>query len=395
MHTKIILAPLNFVKQIGVLLSALLICISINAPASAQIQVQIGGDEGQLKAFLTQRGYDRIETRRISLLESSFFACKGEKRYRVSVNWNGGIRKKEIGNCRIVKTQDQILADLKAKGYERINIEDRSGNYLAIVCKGNNRSRLQINQYGDVTAERAIGRCERILTPTDITARLQAEGYNRINFTDRQLPTYVAEACVRREKFKLEISGTGEIQRRTTLGSCRRAIRGEDLTSLLQEKGLTKIVVTKDSPPRYQAVACRGNDKVEVSVNRYGQVIDEYRIGRCKRRGFTVEEITSAMTDQGYKRIQVKKVAGDNFNARGCLEGRLNEIVLSRRGRLVSRKELGGCNSPKMHELADILRKRGMSDLEFSVTACESGSRNKIIFDEYANRVKVDAIGSC
>ena len=49
----------------------------------------------------------------------------------------------------------------------------------------------------------------------------------------------------------------------------------------------------------------------------------------------------------------------------------------------------------KMHKLADILRKRGMRDLQFSVTACQLGRKKRILFDEYANRTGEKDIGGC
>lgn len=384
----------NWLKGFCILFCALVFTTHTSTESLAQIQLQLGGDEAQLKAMLTRRGYNRIETKQMKVLESEFYGCKDGIRYIIDVKWNGSIKETRVGKCRIQRSKEAIAAELKRQGYERISFEDRGGKFLVIACKGNVRSRLEVNNFGDIVRKRRIGRCEKILSPTDITVQLEEKGYNRIKFIDRQLPIYVADVCEGRKKLRLEINSFGEIKGSENIGSCRRPIRVENLVSVLEEKGYKNVVVTRDRLPRYQAIACRGDNKVEVTVNRYGQIIDEYRTGRCER-AFTIEELETAMRDQGYKRINIKRDGRDTFIAMGCLDGRLNEIKLTKFGKLISRKERGGCDSPKMHKLADILRGRGMRELEFSVTACQRGRKKQIIFDEYANRISEKELGGC
>lgn len=381
-------------QSISALILTVFLSIQIPNQANAQIQLQIGGDEAQLKAMLVRRGYDRVETKRIKMLESEFYACKGDVRYIIDVKWDGRIKETRVGSCRVAKDQQQIARDLTTQGYSRISIEERSGKYRIIACKDNVRFRLVVNSFGDVRETRRVGYCERSLSPTDVTAKLEKEGYNRINFIDRQLPTYVAEACQKRNKFRLALNEFGQIQTREALGKCRRRISSDSLVSLLEEKGFTRIVVTRNRPPRYQAIACRDFRKVEVSVNEFGQIVDEFAVGRCER-AFTKDEITTAMKEQGYKRVSVTQRKDRTFEARGCVDNRLNVIVLTKYGKLVERTEKGSCDSPKMHKLADILRDRGIRDLTFFVEGCESGRKSRITFDEYANRIDKKDIGGC
>ena len=68
----------NYNLIFKIILSALMaIFIWINIPlqASAQLQIQIGGNEADFKARLAADGYDRITTKKLGLSESKFDAC--------------------------------------------------------------------------------------------------------------------------------------------------------------------------------------------------------------------------------------------------------------------------------------------------------------------------------
>lgn len=361
--------------------------------AQAQFSIQIGGSEADFKARLAQQGFDRIDTVKIGLSSSKFNACKGNKRYRIKFEWTGLVETKEIGNCRVAVSEKQVRQTLRERGYKRVIIEDQSGKYLAIGCRDTERYRVEVTHFGDIKRERRIGRCRDELSPTDITAALEAEGYNRVIFTDRQLPRYVAEACLDREKLELTLNRFGEIAGRKSIGQCRDRVQPAELTEILEEKGLTRIVVLDDSLPRYRAEACRKGERVEVTVNRWGDIRDEVRIGRC-RIDFTADELAAAIASQGYTNVSVSPERR-GFVARGCLDNRYLEIAINRFGEVTSRRERGSCDAPRISDLAETLRGRGLRRLDFYVEACRDGSRVRIHFDEFANRIDRQVLGAC
>ncbi|MFK7901313.1 MAG: hypothetical protein AB8B49_00560, partial [Nitratireductor sp.] len=71
------------------------------------------------------------------------------------------------------------------------------------------------------------------------------------------------------------------------------------------------------------------------------------------------------------------------------------DVRLTQFGKLIDRKDRGSCKTIRVNELADILRKRGMKNLEFSVVGCRKGRLERIVFDEYANRVDTEVLGRC
>jgi len=376
----------------AMVLAAFLAALSFTT-AFAQLSIQIGGSEAEYKATLARSGYDRIDTVKIGLSNSSFNACKDGKRYRIKFEWTGQTTTKVIGECRTLLSQEQIADMLAKKGYNRISIEDISGNYLAIVCLSQVRYRVEVNYYGDITGERRIGKCFNELSPSDITAKLEAEGYDRINFINRQPPVYTAVACKDFAMLELKIDVFGIIRESRNIDRCRGGINPDEIVQLLEDRGLTQVVLIDGLPPRYMAEACRDNYRVQVTLNRWGGISDEIRIGDC-RSAFTIEQVKASMRSNGYRNVSVT-TSGDRFITKGCRENRYNEIILSQYGELVSHRDLGSCDAPKINDLAELLRSRGMDDLVFFVEGCENKSKIRLTFDEFANRTNRQIIGGC
>lgn len=382
-----------FCRQIAFMLVCMFAAPLALTSAQAQLQIQIGGSEAEFKAILGSEGYDRIDTHKLGLSSSSFDACKNGKRYRISFEWTGDRDRKVIGDCRIVLDEDQIRKILSDRGYGRITIEDRAGKYIAVGCRGSERLRAELNYYGDISTERRIGQCVRELSPADITAKLESEGYTRISFVDRQPPRYVAEACRESERVKLVIDNFGQILDSTRLGRCSSAISSDQIVRIMEEKGYSRVQLISAQRGRYIAEGCRSGQRFEVTLNRWGDVANEVFLRRCPN-AYSEEQIETAMRENGYRNVSVR-LEGENYVTRGCRDNRYNEIVLSRYGELVNRRDLGSCEAPKINDLAETLRSRGLSKLKFYVEACEGRARVRITFDEFANRTGRDVVGGC
>lgn len=374
------------------LLSAILLG-TMATNTSAQLSIQLGGNEADFKARLTAEGYDRIDTVKIGMSNSSFDACKAGKRYRIRFEWTGHVSQKVIGKCRIMVDEKSIRKLLRERGYKRISIEDRAGKYLALGCFNSDRYRIEVNYMGDIGRERRIGRCQKELSPSDITAKLENDGYDRIRFTDRQLPTYIAQVCNKNDKLELYLNRYGDVKKTRKIGECLSEILPGQVVQLLKDKGFKRVKLIDDRLPRYIAQACRNDQRLEISVNRWGDISDQVRIGRC-RNDYSAEQIINSMRDNNYTNISVRK-SGGNFIAKGCRDNRYSQIILTPYGELIERKELGSCNAPRINDLAESFRKRGLSNIRFFVEACRDGRKIQIEFDEFANRIGRQTIGSC
>lgn len=362
--------------------------------ATAQI-IQLGGSDAEIKARLSAQGYDRIDIVDRGLSSSTYHVCYGRQRIEFKVYWDGRTGgRKVIGGCRLMVSIDQARNILARQGFERINIEDRGGAYLAIACRGPQRLRVRISYQGDIGDQRQLGSCAEELSPTDITAQLEREGYDRIRFTDRQLPKYVATACNGPQQLELAFDRFGREVSRKEIGRCRGPVAPVDLLDILADLGFKQIRVTDPNLPRYKAEACRGKQRLEITLNRFGEVTDQVRLGDC-RDAITKRQLERTLARQGYRQVRVADNGRDGFVASGCLNDRRTELTVSRFGEVVHERGLGPCRSLTVEEVRRQLSGDGFDSIEFYAEACRRGRKLQLQIDDYGQIEERDRIGRC
>lgn len=368
--------------------------LSSAGAAPAQI-IQLGGSESEIKAMLSARGYDRIDVVERGLSSTTYQACLGTDRLQFKVYWDGRIGSPDrIGGCRPFVDEAQVRRLLAARGYERISVENRGGTFIAVACRGNNRIRVNVSPHGDIGPERVFGACQPELAPADIVARLEAEGYDRVSFQDRQLPRYVAHACSGTVRYELVMNRFGEIAERRQIGQCERPVDPFDLPALLARKGIERAVVTDARPPRFRAEGCRGGYKVEVTVSRFGEILDEVRIGRCQPE-LTAAQLSALLRDQGYSNVRVTDNGANGFLAIVCEGNRRSELLINRYGEVSRQVALGPCASPTLREVIARFGEEGVRQARVYVEGCERGRRVRVEIDEYGEIRDRERLGGC
>lgn len=368
----------------------------IAGPMSATAQIiQLGGSDAEVKAMLSQQGYDRIDIVDRGLSSTTYQACFGQDRVQFKHYWDGrigGMRK--IGGCRVLIGEAEVAQLLRQRGYERINIEDHGGNYVAIACRNGDRYRINVTQQGDIRRERQIGQCQNELSPTDIAALLERDGYDRIRFTDRQLPRYVAEACDRNQKVELVLNRFGEIRSRREIGQCEQPINPSDIPRLLAERGWSRVSVTDARLPRYKAEGCRDGLRIEVTLNRYGSITDEVRIGQC-RDELSARQLRVLLEQMGYSQIEVTDNGRNGYLALVCRGNDRSELILTRYGEVQRENRLGGCTARTTTEISEWLRARGYDNIQLQVEACDGATRYVIRLNEFGEAIDRRRTGRC
>ena len=384
-----------FTNFIAILLFVAACSLWQAGPASAQVSIQLGLSNAKVIRELSRKGYDQIEIYDRGMTSVWARACKGGIRYRVRINLRmklSGID--EIGQCRRLLSVEEAQVMLRDLGYRRINVEDQNGFYVAVACNRGVRTRVKMSHFGEIRNQKNIGRCKDELEPTDVATLLRQQGYNRIDFTDRQLPKYVAEACLNNERLKLELNRFGKLRRQTRIGRCDPPIDPTKLYAVLRDKGYNRIQILDDQLPRYVAQACRGNNQVKVTLNRYGRVTDETRIGNCAS-AVTVQQVEKLLNDNGFTRVHVQVNGVGAFEINACLEGQKKIIKLSRYGELVDEVDDGACVTRSFREVRDALRNGGMRGVKFYVEACRKKRRIRIHLNEFGERIGRERIGKC
>lgn len=362
--------------------------------ALAQI-IQLGGSDAETKAILMARGFDRIDIVDRGLSSTTYQACRGTDRVQFKVYWDGRIGNPDrIGGCRPLVSAADAERILAERGYERISLEDRGGQFIAVACRRGERVRVTVSPHGDVAEERVLGRCEPFLLPADITARLEAEGYDRISFQDRQLPRYVALACRGQDRFELVLDRFGRIAERRRVGECERPVDPYDLPALLARRGIERAVVTDPRPPRYRAEGCRGQSKVDVTVSRFGEILHELVIGRCQSP-VSADQLAAVLRRQGYSNVRVTDNGANGFIAVVCMQDRRSELILNRYGEVLREVPLGRCSSFTVQEVISNLSGEEMRDITVYAEGCRRGRRIRVEINEYGEPVGRERIGPC
>ncbi len=366
------------------------------SPAVAQLSLQLGGSDGDVKRVLSSQGYSDIAIIKRKFAATHAEACLDGIRYQMSVLVTGQIKwRQEVGNCRRQVTEKAARKLLRQAGYRRVDLEQRRGRFIAIACLKKRRYRVVVDRHGEVRQDRHLGRCEaESRSPTDIAADLKQQGYTRIKFTDRQLPRYVAEACRGLAKVELVLSRRGEIRQENRIGDCRRAIDAGELVRLLEKRGFTRVKVIDDQLPNYIAEACRKGRHLELTLDRYGKISDQFELGRCARR-ITRAQLLSQLQDKGFNRVKVVKESERGYVVDVCKDQQNHRLSFNAYGTLKKDEPKGDCRSYSVREIAKALSDRGMKDVKIFAEGCRKRRQIRIEFDHLGEPVGRERLGSC
>lgn len=302
----------------------------------AQLKIQLGGSKQKIRRALREQGYTEIEVTYSGLTKSRAEACKDGDRVRMEVTPGGRVKNSsKIGDCRTEVGQQEAGAQLVRRGYLVLRLrERRGGGFLAEVCQGRDRYDVRLNRFGDEVDRDRVGRCRVRLNPAQIAAKLRAEGYNRLKFTDDQLPRYRVEACDKLRRVELTLNRRGEIRDQVRVGECTPPINPRQIGRLLRDKGYNRVNVIDAQLPRYMAEACRDTNRVRVVLTRFGDVRNEKRIGRCSLP--TLKEINDRFRNQfGFKEARTFIEA--------CRGRALIRFELDQYGEIIGRERTGRC----------------------------------------------------
>ena len=364
--------------------------------AVAQLKIELGNSGAEIRRSLNAHGYSEVSIIKRSLGATSVEGCLGSVRYRLKILFTGQTKwREEVGKCRRKIGLDRARAILVEQRYSRIDIESRRNAFVAIACKNQDRLRVSVDRFGDVRQERRLGSCRRsALSPTDVKADLVRQGYSRIKFTDRQLPRYVAEACRGLTRVELIISSDGDVRKESDIGRCRRAIDPSNLVKIMRGAGFNRIKVVDDKLPQYVVEACRKNRRTEITLNRFGGIVDQYNLGKCAP---PLDRAKILKMVKALKLSRAKVISQNNgtYIVDLCEGARRKHMIFNAFGELVGQKKVGVCNSRAVLDVFEAFTKRKVSDLKVFAEGCRKGRKIRIEFNNIGDPVGRKKLGKC
>ena len=328
-----------------------------------------------------------------------------------------------------IKRQKQaVRKKLNGKGYSDVKVQFHGKRgYSAKACRRGRRFLVKLDQRQRIQGRERIGRCRDGGRDAEDWPRgngglarardeLRGRGYRDIRFVDRTLPVYVAMACKRGRRYRLRLNRRAIILGRVDVGRCHgveRPVvddqprprrqggkRPAEIRRLLRERGFERIIFTDRQLPVYVVRACKGNRRMELRLNRFGEIRDRERIGRCEvmDEGMRPPQVRRVLQTRGFSRIIFTDHQLPVYVVEACRYDRKYELRLNRFARVMRRTEIGPCRERHVRheygpgEVADILRRRGYEEIDFfdrdlpgyGVTACKRGQKFRLRINRFA-----------
>ena len=358
-------------------------------------QIQLGVSDDLIYSSLTAQGYNDIKITKKKLTKARAEACKGGKRFDVEIAFDGRIRRAtEIGKCRSLIDLQAARNILRQKGFRKIQLGPDGAGFVASACRNNRRFRVSLDRFGGIRGEKFLGQCGNILTKYDIAALLRAQGFSRVRAKRERGGNFSVKACRRDDAVKLRVARDGVILRERRVGRCDPPIHPATIPALLARYGFTRIDIIDRQLPRYVANACRDTQRLEISMNRFGEIVDERPIGRCAPP-LSAAGLEGKLRDAGYVRVRIIEDRPSGFVAEVCEEGTRVRLELTRYGETISQRRLGECASRRVKEVLKQFERQGVSGAIMYVEGCRNRKRVRIELDRRGSVVRRSVIGRC
>ena len=182
--------------------------------------------------------------------------------------------------------------------------------------------------------------------------------------------------------------------RERRVGRCDPPIHPATIPALLARYGFSQIVIVDRQLPRYVAHACRDTQQLEVSMNRFGEIIDERKIGQCQLP-LSSSDLKVKLRNAGYGRIQIVEDRASGFVAEVCEGGTHLRLELTVYGETISEHRIGDCPSRRVRKILRQFEKNGMTNAKIFVEGCRKSKKLRIELDEFGTVVGRNVIGRC
>ena len=346
-------------------------------------------------ALLQQQGYTQIEAVQRGP-NVDVLACLRGQKYQFIFNHRGKLKNQQVvGRCRPPGLgEKQIAAELSRQGYKRVVITDNKlPRYVAEACKGRDRLRIEMNRRGIIRSERKIGECGRQINRRKIATLLEKAGFENIEIVDNRRPPYIARACKGADKLEVSVGRYGRIFDKKQIGTCRSPVDPANLSAVLGKNGFDRIRPLRTNRAPYLVEACKGQTLFELAVGNFGKIQRQDRVGRCSDT-VSKQTVMSSLSERGYFNIKLRR-AGDGWNVDACRDNVKYAVNVDFYGDFTGERKIGQCRSQTVLEVLRNLENRGATATSMIVEGCYAGKKYRWAFDRLGDRTGRTAIGRC
>ena len=259
-----------------------------------------------------------------------------------------------------------VLRSLRRDGYTEIEIFYRGMTKARVrACKNGVRYQMEVSPNGRIKAAGKIGNCRVRITLGEARDILRKRGYREINLEQTPDGAYRGAACRGRDRLRMSVGAFGEVRELQPLGQCRRLLTRPEVAARLRSRGYNRIDFADRPPPPFVAKACRKLDRVRLVIVGNGRIQREERIGDCAPP-IDPRRIAQVLERKGFTRVRVTDDVLPRYGAEACRKGVRFEITLNRFGDIRDRREVGRCPTAlTRQQLAEKLRAEGFKRIRF------------------------------
>lgn len=218
----------------------------------------------------------------------------------------------------------------------------------------------------------------------------------------------------------------------TTASPALAAYGPERIVTLLEQRGYRDIRFTDRQLPGYGAEGCLGADKLELRLNRWGDIVNRRRIGSCTDTDEVEEgprEIRAILEGRGFSRLDFIDATPPRYVVEACRNARRLRLDVNRFGDIAGRERIGRCDDdagddeppaeatdrasrplPRLfdsrasrQQIENVLTAQGYSGITFKgreffrfvVTACRAGSLQRLVLNRFGEVRRAVRIGAC
>ena len=233
---------------------------------------------------------------------------------------------------------------------------------------------------------------------------LESQGYSEIQITKSSFTSVRAQACFQGSRYLVKVKTIGaRISRLAKIGECQPIFSPTDIVNQLAANGYSRISLDIVEGDTFEVRACRGGDRMKLRANRYGKIVEQVRLGRC-REILDAAEVKQRLREDNYDRIKLVKESSRQYKFEACRGRKLVSLQIRKDGTVRRQSAIGNCAPPiELWQLKSIVEKRGYNRViivdrklpGYGVEACRGRKLMQLKVDRYGEIRKTNRIGEC
>lgn len=267
-------------------------------------------------------------------------------------------------------SEKDIVRSLSREGYSEIRVtESGFSSIRGQACYKGGRYSFKVKRFtGEISRGAKIGECRPVVSDGQVIRKLKRQNYSRISIYSDRGDVFRLTACKRRDRYRITVNAYGDVVQETKVGRCIEEYSVAEVRQRLRDDGYNRVEFVRERERAYVFEACRRGQRVRVRVRRNGKIGTTRRLGRKCSPPINAARLPVLMERKGYDRVAIVDDKLPLFVAEGCKGLKLVQVKFNRFGEVMNEGPVGECDPPLTKaDVVDLLRKKGARRIQVDV----------------------------